>query len=199
MGIQVTYRRLMQAELDRLENDPDGARQFLFSIPGFDLNAMSQLLADPSALQANAAKMLSALQDRQADPSRVDLEKDWHALHFLLTGDASLNPEHHPNDPLYNLVMGGRPTSIEASYGPVRKFEHDEIRQIVTALEKISVEELRERFSPEAFNAAEIYPGPAPGGWDLTEMKGVFEIFPKLRQLFVDALNAGEVVIVYAA
>jgi hypothetical protein len=30
-------------------------------------------------------------------------------------------------------------------------------------------------------------------------MEGVFEIFPKLRQLFVDALNADEVVIVYAA
>ena len=199
MGIQVTYRRLAQAELDRLEDDPERAMPYLFSIPGFDLNAISQMLADPSALQANAANMLAALQDTQADPSRVDLEKDWHALHFLLTGDVSLNPEHHPNDPLHNLVMGGKPTSLAASYGPVRKFEHDDIRQIVAALENISVDELRARFSPEAFNAAEIYPRPTPGGWDLTEMEGVFEIFPKLRQLFVDALNAGEVVIVYAA
>lgn len=199
MGIQVTYRRLAPAELDRLEGDPDGALQYLFSIPGFDLNAMSQMLADPSAMQANTANVLAALQDRQADPSRVDLEKDWHALHFLLTGDASLNPEHHENDPLYNLVMGGRPTSLEASYGPVRKFEADDIRQIVAALEKISVDELRARFSPAAFNAAEIYPRPTPGGWDLAEMEGVFQVFPKLRQLFVDALSAGDVVIVYAA
>ena len=199
MGIQVTYRRLAQSELDRLEGDPDGAMQYLFSIPGFDLSAMSQVLADPSAMQANAANMLPALQDRQADSTRVDLEKDWHALHFLLTGDGSLNPEHHPNNPLHNLVMGGTPTSLQASYGPVRKFEPDDITQIVAALEKISVDELRARFSPEAFNAAEIYPRPTPGGWDLAEMDGVFQVFPKLRQLFVDALNAGEVVIVYAA
>jgi hypothetical protein len=189
----------MQAELDSLEADPESAMQYLFSIPGFDLHAMSQMLADPSLMQANAANMLSALQEKHADPSRVDLEKDWHALHFLLTGDASLDPEHHPHDPLYNLVMGGKPTSLEASYGPVRKFEQNDIRQIVAAIENISIDELRERFSPEAFNAAEIYPRPRPGGWDLTEMEGVFEIFPKLRQLFVDALNTGEVVIVYAA
>lgn len=199
MGIQVTYRRLAQAELDRLEDNPEQAVQELFSIPGLDLNALSALLADPVALQANAAKMLSALQDRQADPSRVDLEKDWHALHFLLTGDASLDPENYPNDPPHNLVMGGTPTSIAASYGPVRKFDLADIRQIVEALENISVDELRKRFSAEAFNAAEIYPGPRPGGWDLDEIEGVFEIFPKLRQLFIDALKAGEVVIVYAA
>ena len=199
MGIQVTYRRLGQAELDRLEGDPERALEYLFSIPGFDLTAISQMLADPSALQANAADMMAALQDREADPSRVEMEKDWHALHFLLTGDASLNPEHHPNDPLHNLVMGGKPTSLDASYGPVRKFDQEDIKQVVAALETISVDDLRARFSPEAFNAAEIYPRPTPGGWDLAEVEGVFEIFPKLRQLFVDALNAGEVVIVYAA
>jgi len=192
MSIQVTYRRLNQVELDRLEADPQGAMQYLFSIPGFDLSALSRMLADPSAMQDNAAKMLAALQEKAADSTRVDLEKDWHALHFLLTGDASLDPEHHPHDPLYNVVMGGTPTSLEASYEPVRKFEQDDIRQIVAALENISVDELRARFSPEAFNAAEIYPRPTPGGWDLMEMEGVFEIFPKLRQLFVDALNAGE-------
>jgi len=160
--------------LDRLENDPKQAMEYLFSIPGFDLKEISQMLADPATMQANAAKMMAALQDKQADPNRVDLEKDWHALHFLLTGDATLNPEHHPNDPLHNLVMGGKSTSLEASYGPVRRFDHDDIRQIVAALETISVDELRARFSPEAFNAAEIYPRPRPGGWDLNEMEGVF-------------------------
>jgi hypothetical protein len=199
MSIQVTYRRLNQAEFDRMEADPEGAMQYLFSIPGSDLSAMLQMLGDPSAMQENSAKMLAALQEKAADSTRVDLEKDWHALHFLLTGDASLDPEHHENDPLYNVVMGGKPTSLEASYGPVRKFEPDDIKQIVAALEDISVDDLRARFSPEAFNAAEIYPGPVPGGWDLEEMAGVFELFPKLRQLFVDALNAGEIVIVYAA
>ena len=192
MGIQVTYRRLAQAELDSLKDDPKRAMDYLL---GFDLDAMYQRLADPSALQAF---FQVALKNRQADRNRVDLEKDWHALHFLLTGDTSLDPEHHPNDPLHNLVMGGKPTPLEASYGPVREFENGDIRQIVAALERISVDELRARFSPEVFNAAEIYPRPRPGGWNLTQVEGVFQIFPKLRQLFVDALSAREVVIVYA-
>jgi Domain of unknown function (DUF1877) len=198
MGIEVTYRRLAQAEFDSLEDDPERAMEYFFGLPGFELDTMYQMLGDPSALQANEADIRAAIKDQQGDHNRVDLGKDWHALHFLLTGDSSDNPEHRPNDPLHNLVMGGKPTSLDATYGPVRKFEHDEIRRIVAALERISVDELRARFSPEAFNAAEIYPRPRPGGWDLTEIESVFAIFPKLRQLFVDALNASEVVIVYA-
>jgi hypothetical protein len=95
--------------------------------------------------------------------------------------------------------MGGSPTSLEASYGPVRKYELDDIQQIVEALESISDNELRARFSADAFNAARIYPNPRPGGWDAEEVEGVFLLFPKLRQLFNDALKLHEVVIVYTA
>jgi Domain of unknown function (DUF1877) len=199
MEIELTYRRLSHAELDRLEADPEQAVEYLSAIPpGLDLTEIAQTVSsDLAAEQARVAKMMAAFQAMRDEPTRVELDKNWHALHFLLTGDASLNPEHRPNDPLHNLVMGGKPTSLEASYGQVRKFEHDDITRIVAALENISVDDLRARFSAEAFNAAEIYPKPSPGGWDLKEVEGVFEIFPKLRQLFVDALNAGDIVIVY--
>jgi uncharacterized protein DUF1877 len=198
MGIQVTYRRLAAEELDALEADTERAMSYFFSIPGMDLAEMAALLNDPEAMQARGGEILAAFESAQEDPTRVDLDKDWHALHFLLTSDASLDEEHRPNDPLHNVVMGGHPTTIDAGYGPVRKFSRQDIRQIVEALSPISAEEFRARFSADAFNAAGIYPNPRPGGWTIDEAGMVFELFPKLRQLFEDALSRDEIVIVYA-
>ena len=199
MGIQVTYRRLPEAELAALEANPQRAMRYLFSIPGIDLSEIASLLHDPQAMQAKGPEILAAFESAHADPTRVDLEKDWHGLHFLLTGDTSLDPDHRQNDPLHKVVMGGDPTTIEATYGPVRRFSSGDIQQIVDALSALTVDELRARFSADAFNAASVYPNPRPGGWDVEEIEGVFELFPRLRQLFQDALAENEVVIVYAA
>ena len=197
MGIQYTYRRLPENELVALEADPERAISYLFSIPGMDLAEMAALLNDPQVTHANETELLSTIANAQSDPTRVDLDKDWHALHFLLTNDASMNPDHRPNAPLHNVVMGGQPTTIDATFGPVRKFSTHDIRQIVDALRVLTVEDLRARFSAESFNAARIYP--ARGNWDTEEVESVFQLFPKLLQLFEDALTENEIVIVYAA
>jgi Domain of unknown function (DUF1877) len=63
----------------------------------------------------------------------------------------------------------------------------------------LSVNDLRSRFSADAFNTAEIYPNPRPGGWNMEQIEGTFELFPGLQKLFEDALASDEVVIVYAA
>jgi hypothetical protein len=199
MGMQFCYRRLSAGEWAALEAVPERAMTFLFSMPGFDIAGISGLLGDPSALAAKGPEILAAVEKAQADPTRVDLEKDWHALHFLLTGDASLDPQHHPNEPLHNVVMGGTPTSVEASYGPVRKLEGEDLQQIADALRSVSVNDLRQSFSAEKFNAADIYPNPRPGGWDADELEGLFQTFPKLQQLFADACKMNEIVILYMA
>ena len=199
MGMQFRYRRLSSGEWAALEADPERAMTYLLSMPGFDIVGMSGLLADPSALAAKAPEIVAAIEKAHADPTRVDLEKDWHALHFLLTGDASLDPQHHPNEPLHNVVMGGTPTSVEAVYGSVRKLEGEDLQQIADALQSVSVNDLRQSFSAEKFNAADIYPNPRPGGWDADELEGLFQMFPKLQKLFADACKMKEIVILYMA
>ncbi|MFI4876164.1 MAG: YfbM family protein [Blastopirellula sp. JB062] len=197
MGMICTYRRLSPGELAELEQDPEAAISYLCGLPGIDMAAMAQMMHDPDAIAAHGPEILAAMAHAQDDPTRVDLEKDWHALHFLLTGDASLEPDADPEDPLFRVVMGGTPTAIEASYGPARRFERDEIAQIAEALRPLSIDILRERFSAEAFNQAGIYPEPQPGGWTQDEVEGMFQVFPKLQQLFSDAARSDDVVITY--
>ncbi len=199
MGIQVTYRRLPESELARLEADPQRAMTYLFSLSNIALAEIAAILDNPQGMETRAAELRTAFENAQSDPARVDLDKDWHALHFLLTDDPSLDPVHRPNEPLHNIVMGGHPTTIEVTYGPVRRFSIEDIRQIVDALSILNLDELRRRSSVDAFNAANIYPNPQPGRWDAEEIEGVFQVLPRLQQLFSDALAENEVVIVYSA
>src|SRR5262249_28746017 len=152
---------------------------FLISLPGIDMNELMKLAGDPSALTEKGPDILAAFEKRGEDSTRVDLDKDWHALHFLLTGNSSMDIEHRPNDQLHNIVMGGHETSLAASYGPARSFTNKEVTAMARELEKISVDDLRSRFSAAAFNEEEIYPRPRPGGWDERQIESVFHIYPK--------------------
>lgn len=197
MGIEVEYRRLSRAEWTRLEKDPERAASFLFeSLPGFDLTSLSEL-ANNHNVKSTQAKLLAALKKAQHDPARVDLGKDWQALHFLLTGDPSESPEHEPDDPLHNVVMGGHETSIDASYGPVRCLEPKEVKAAARELKKVKVGDLRGRFSAKTFNEEEIYPNPQPGGWNRRQVETVFKVFPKLVRFFQEAAAANQVVLIY--
>lgn len=203
MSIEVTYRRLREAEFERILHEPNERAAFTQLLPGFDLGelnpeALRALFQNPEALRAKRAAMLTAFENRSNDPTRVDLQQDWHALHFLLTGEKSMEVCHRENDPLHNVVMGGHETSLNSTYGPARSFTTGEVRDMAKELAKISVGELRSRFSADAFNAAEIYPDPRPGGWDDAEVESVFQRFPKLVRFFREAATADEIVIVYA-
>lgn len=199
MGIEVHYRRLPKEEFDRIRRDPIEREKFtLPNLPGFDLKSLMELSSNPQAMAAKRHEILAAFKRGREDPTRADLDKDWHALHFLLTGDSSMDIEHRPEDPLRNVVMGGHETELVTGYGPARVFELEDVRSIADALAKISVDDLRSRFSAKAFNAEEIYPNPRPGGWSEQEIQGVFDLFPLLVRFFQEAVKAGEVVVIYA-
>lgn len=199
MGIQVSYRRLSEAALDSLEANPKEALRFLFAPPGIDPDVLAAIVESPETMEQKQAAILAAMQEASKDSKHLDLDKDWHALHFLLTGDNSMEPSHIEDDPLHNVVMGGHPTKLDSTYGPVRCFSQVEIYDMAQAFAEFTVEELRESFSAEEFNAAKIYPNPRPGGWTLDEVEGVFHLFPRLCQLFKDALKNNELVLVYAS
>ena len=85
------------------------------------------------------------------------LEKYWHALHFLLTGDDSLDPPGPVPPPRGNVVLGGAATPLETGYGPVRYLNPQEVREVADVLCAIPVEELQRRFNAENFNDRRIY------------------------------------------
>jgi hypothetical protein len=178
MGIEASYRRINAGEWDRLQQ----LQQSNPALDGFDLYEAYASIADSDELRSS---------DRY-----LTIDKDWHALHALLTGEISNPSDIKPvSPPLGNVVMGGTETTIDATYGKVRFLNPDEVRKVADALSQISVEDLRARFDPIAFTKAEVYPNPRPGGWDTEQLESLLWIYPQLVGFFRDAAREGNVVL----
>ena len=180
MSIEAIYRRITPAEFVKLQNDPKAAASFF----GCDVEALD----NPEAL-------LAKWEEQQDSERFLSIGKDWHALHFLLTGDGELRPHPLPPPPLGNVVHGGTETEWECGYGKVRSLTPDEVSEVANALAGITVEELRSRFSVESFNTAKIYPHGRRGCWTREEAESVFGIYPQLVEFFRAAAQAGDMVL----
>ena len=77
MSIEACYRRITPAEFARLQADPKAAASFFGTDP--------EDLDDPEAL-------LAKMQEQESSDRYLGIGTDWHALHFLLTGDGDLKP-----------------------------------------------------------------------------------------------------------
>lgn len=115
------------------------------------------------AVDAECVNELNALKDDEdafhellnsKDPERrsIYLDKAWHAIHFLLTGEA-WDCEH----PGAFMICGGTDV-LEDFDGNTRTFDPVETARIADEVLKVSEEDLRSRFNPQAMNAADIYP-----------------------------------------
>lgn len=116
---------------------------------------IEQLLSDTDAFnawhEAGDAEETTADSDERV---QVDLDKAWHAIHFLLCGSA-----YEGDGPTAFLLAGG--AVIEGSdmgYGPARAFRSKETAHIHSVLSTIPPETLRARFNAKALTAADIYP-----------------------------------------
>jgi Domain of unknown function (DUF1877) len=183
MSISASYRRVTPQEFARLQGDPKAASSF------FGTNLDDLDLDNPQAL-------LAKMQEQESSDRYLDIGGDWHALHFLLTGDGELG-EHGtpPPPPLGNAVQGGAETEWDCTYGHVRSLTPDEVRAVADALRKISVEDLRSRFSIASFNAAQIYPHGKRASWTEDEAESVFEIYPRVVKFFQLAAKEGNIIL----
>ena len=167
MGIEASYRRINPAEWDKLQQ----LFKSYSTLDGEDRYEAHANIADSDELRSS---------DRY-----LTIDKDWHALHALLTGEISNPSNIQPvPPPLRNVVMGGTETPIDATYGKVRFLKPDEVRDVADALSKISVQELQARFDPIAFTKAEVYSNPRPGGWDIEQLESLLWIYLQLVGFF---------------
>jgi hypothetical protein len=84
----------------------------------------------------------------------VDLDKAWHAIHFLLTGSVWEGEGREA----FLLVGGKTIGDIDVGYGPARGLTAAETCEIATALARITVQALAARFDGTKLDVAEIYP-----------------------------------------
>ena len=162
MGIEVQYVRIKLKNIDQLQSHPFG-----LDIKDFD-------------------EHIAFYDDLICSDYYLNIGKSWQAIHFLLTGEAATD-KTNALPPLCNLVLGGTETEYRTDFGKVRYLKPNEVKEVVEALEPISLDNLRSRFSSEAFDTARIYPDPQPGGWDTEELEYVLNEYVKLVKFFEEA------------
>lgn len=118
---------------------------------------------------------------------RLDLDKAWHGIHFLLTGSPW---ETTPG--AGESVLGGEPVGPGLGYGPARLLDPDRVRAVAAGLRAVTAEDLRARYEPGALTEAAIY----PQVWDAEDFDAyLLPHFTGLREFYVAAAGQGQSVL----
>lgn len=125
MGIRAVYIALTDEEADRLEALPD-----------------NQLVEE-----------LEKLQDKE-DCKKVDIDKMWDSLHFVLTGITASEPIE--DNPLSELVVGVYPIVFEDEF--IAFSSKEDVQKIIKVVENIDFNTYRANFNPKILAQKEIYP-----------------------------------------
>ena len=138
------------------------------------------------ALDRTEAK--NAPRTREGAPE-IDLDKAWHGIHYLLTGDA-----WGGKPPLGNAVLGGTEVGPDAGYGPARLVSVEQVAALAEALTPLTPDVFVTRFDAEALTEADIY----PQIWDEgEEVLGYLKtVYGELRDFYIGAAQRKDAVLV---
>jgi hypothetical protein len=189
--LEAFYWRVTPEEFARLQCDAKAAESFFW--PSLE-ELLEEMIRHVEAL-GDLEKLPGRRQEQEGGDRILVIGPFWHALHFLLTGDSELKPHPLPPPPLGNVVQGGTPTQWPCKHGHVRSLMPDEVRAVADALSKISVEELRSRFSIASFNAVHIYPRPGRACWTDEDAEPIFEIYPRVVEFYRSAARDGDMIL----
>jgi hypothetical protein len=175
MSMIGNLRRLRDADLARLLTSPELIGDYLHG--------------DPPELE-------EAEEDAQGfgPYADIDIDKAWHGLHFLLTGDA-----WGGSFPWSFLIDGGTQVGdVDVGYGPARGFRSSEVKQIADALNSVDPAALAGRFDPEKMARAEVY----PGIWDREEdeaenLQYLMNAFEAVRDFITGAAEVDEALLIH--
>src|SRR5690242_9065614 len=90
----------------------------------------------------------------KASREKFEMEKEWHGIHFLLTGDPWSTA-----GPYGQVILGGREIGPDLGYGPARLLTAEQVKDIAERLQAMPAETLRARYDATSFTKADIYPG----------------------------------------
>jgi hypothetical protein len=129
--------------------------------------------------------------DGESEPENyIDLDKAWHGLHYLLTGEADGGKL-----PLSLAVIGGEEFGPEVGYGPARFLSAIQVAQVAKALESITVESLSAKFDPQDMERKQIYPDVIWGRDGAEALDYLLENYEQLEVFYRDAAARGDAVI----
>jgi hypothetical protein len=117
------------------------------------------------------------------------MDKEWHGIHFLLTGDP-----WSTESPYAAVILGGEETTFDVGYGPARILSSEQVVDITSKLRHLPLDELRARYNPAEMASAGIYPdvwereGPDALEWLLAG-------YVQLRDFYERASTEGKAVV----
>ncbi len=126
----------------------------------------------------------------------LDIDKAWHAIHFVLTGEAWEAPS---GELLASVVLGGKPVNDEdMGYGPARLLDQELVKELAKALEPWDKAAFREKFHVKDMIENQIYPV-----MDNENEEEFFEYvsfyFLELKKFFKEAADRNEYIISFIA
>ncbi len=129
------------------------------------------------------------------DPKSLDIDKSWAGIMFLLNG-CGLEEIDYAERPLslvfYNPSAHIIDENQDMGYGPAIYCTAEEVKEISSALDDISIEELEKRYDPARMEQLEIY----PFSW---KEEGAFnylaDYFKSIKEFYKAAADSNEAVI----
>ncbi len=127
------------------------------------------------------------------DDCFIDIDKSWHAIHFILSGEVWEASE----DPLSKVILNGNELNDEdMGYGPAMLVGHDDIHNINNALKSVSEEWFRKRFSISNMLKNEIYPVVDDEDED-DFFQYVYEYFKLVKEFYEEAEKENQCVLFF--
>ncbi len=127
---------------------------------------------------------LYADDEEHSNDTHLDIDKAWHAIHFLLN-----DSQWEGSYPLVCVVLGGECIGDQdVGYGPARFLTPQQVKDVAVAINDIPTAKLLERFDADRMNQEEIY----PHGWSDTpeEREYIEQNYSSLVTFFRIAANA---------
>lgn len=122
----------------------------------------------------------------------MDIDKAWHGLHFLLTGEA-----YGGAGPLAQAVLGGTEIGEDLGYGPGRYLTVAQVAEVSAALDALSEATLAERFDPESLRSNNIYPGVWMDGQD--DLAYLLHGYQAIRDYYQAAATSADAMLLFLA
>ena len=117
----------------------------------------------------------------------LDIDKMWDVLHFVFTGERSLEPIK--NEPLSEAVVGGHTISDAAEF--MAYTEKLKIKEIVFALDCFDMTKALEKFSIKECKTADLYPNIWDDEEEVNEIKEeIMDCFQGMREFYHNILEA---------
>jgi len=151
---------------------------------------LAQLRSDEDAIE----EFLYPDDGEREPENYVDLDKAWHGIHYLLTGEADGG-----DPPLSLAVFGGEEFGPEVGYGPARFLTAAQVAQISHALEAVTVDSLSAKFNPSDMGRKQIYPDEIWTRDGQEALQYLLHYYPQLVAFYRGAAGRGEAAIQWLA